>query len=156
MSYEKDNLPRGELTGLHVTHIRKIETDEPKPIAIPDGWRELEPDEFPRVTDMYENEGAWRKRINDSSIEYARYEARHIRKIEPANTSETPNSSSWIPKVGDKVRVVGGFMNPVGEVGIVKAFCPVVKGNFTISTNGGTCTLGWFGKDDVQLIEAAS
>ena len=26
MSYEKDNLPRGKLTGLHVTHIRKIKT----------------------------------------------------------------------------------------------------------------------------------
>ena len=26
MSYEEDNLPTGELTGLHVTHIRKIET----------------------------------------------------------------------------------------------------------------------------------
>ena len=64
------------------------------PPAILAGWRELEPDEFPRVTDMYENEGAWRKRINDSSIEYARYEVRHIRKIEHPNTSETPNSST--------------------------------------------------------------
>ena len=31
MSYEKDNLPRGKLTGLHVTHIRKIETPSESP-----------------------------------------------------------------------------------------------------------------------------
>ena len=36
MSYEKDNLPRGKLTGLHVTHIRKIET----PIAPTKRYRE--------------------------------------------------------------------------------------------------------------------
>jgi hypothetical protein len=32
VSYEEENLPRGKLTGLHVTHIRKIETpiDQPK------------------------------------------------------------------------------------------------------------------------------
>ena len=37
MSYEEDNLPTGELTGLHVTHIRKIETpsDPPKRYRVP-------------------------------------------------------------------------------------------------------------------------
>ena len=81
-------------------HVRKIEADEPKPLEIPDGWRELEPDEFPKVTDMYENEGAWRNRIDDSSFLYARYEVRQIRKIETANPSETPNSSTPDPGEG--------------------------------------------------------
>ena len=84
--------------------IRKIETPKPEPLAIPEGWRELEPDEMPKVTDLYENEGVWRNRINDSSIEYARYEIRHIRKIETANTSETSNSS--IPDPGPGYRLL--------------------------------------------------
>ena len=76
-------------------HIRKIESDERKQPAIPDGWRELEPDEFPRVTDMYENEGAWRKRINDSSIEYARYDVRQIRKIEADEPKPLAIPEGW-------------------------------------------------------------
>jgi len=75
-----------------------------KPLAIPAGWRELKPDEFPKVTDLYENEGAWRNRINDSSFLYARYEVRQIRKIETANPSETPNSS--IPNPGEGYRLL--------------------------------------------------
>jgi hypothetical protein len=86
-------------------HVRKIETSEPGPIAIPAGWRELKPDEFPKVTDMYENEGGhWRSRIDDSSFLYARYEVRHIRKIETANTSEAPNNS--IPDPGEGYRLL--------------------------------------------------
>ena len=136
------------------SHIRKIETDERKQPAIPDGWRELEPDEFPRVTDMYESEGAWRKRINDSSIEYARYDVRQIRKIETANPSVTPNSSTWTPKVGDKVRVIRGFMNPIGVVGFIKEICKgLTRDAFTI--NDGECTLGWFDVNHLELIEAA-
>jgi hypothetical protein len=84
-------------------NIRKIEPGEPGPIAIPEGWRELKPDEFPKVTDLYENEGAWRNRIDDSSFLYARYEVRHIRKIEPANPSETQNSSAARPGYFDDV-----------------------------------------------------
>ena len=80
---------------IHRQHIRKIEADEPKPLAIPEGWRELEPDEFPRVTDMYENEGAWRKRINDSSIEYARYDVRQIRKIEADEPKPLAIPEGW-------------------------------------------------------------
>ena len=103
-------------------HVRKIETDERKQPAIPDGWRELEPDEFPRVTDMYESEGAWRNRINDSSIEYARYDVRQIRKIEPSNSSEAPNSSmptEWVPKVGDKVQVIEPDRISTGMDGVI-------------------------------------
>ena len=81
-------------------HVRKIEPDETKPIEIPEGWRELKPDEMPKVTDLYENEGAWRNRIDDSSFLYARYEVRHIRKIETAKPSETPNSSTPDPGEG--------------------------------------------------------
>jgi hypothetical protein len=136
-------------------HVRKIEADEAKPIAIPEGWRELEADEFPKVTDLYENEGAWRNRINDSSFEYARYEARHIRKIETANTSETPNSSTWVPKVGDKVRVKCATPFPKeGRFGIV------VKDNvrpredlFLVKTSNGI--FSWFYTSEPQLIEAA-
>ena len=42
MSYEKDNLPRGKLTGLHVTHIRKIKT----PIAPPKRYRDPTEDDL--------------------------------------------------------------------------------------------------------------
>ena len=144
--------------GLHYRHIRKIETDERKQPAIPDGWRELEPDEFPRVTDMYESEGAWRNRINDSSFLYARYEVRHIRKIKPANPSETPNSSTpteWIPKVGDKVRVVCATPFPKED-----RFGIVVKDNvrpredlFLVKTSNGISS--WFYTSELHLIEAA-
>ena len=141
---------------IHRQHIRKIETDEPKPIAIPDGWRELEPDEFPRVTDMYENEGAWRKRINDSSIEYARYEARHIRKIEPANTSETPNSSTpaeWVPKVGDRVKVVGNDPKLCGDRAVVYEVNSCSLSARVVSYDGRR--EGWLRFEDLELIEAA-
>ena len=101
-------------SSFHRKHIRKIETDEPKPIEIPEGWRELKPDEMPKVTDLYENEGDWRNRIDDSSFLYARYEVRHIRKIETANTSETPNSS--IPNPGEGYRLLSKEpLEPVQE-----------------------------------------
>lgn len=70
----------------------------------------------------------------------------NAKKIEP---------TEWIPKVGDKVRVAGGLANTVGEVGIIKAFCPVVNGEFLILKSEERCVLGWFQKDDVELIEAA-
>ena len=196
---------------IHKRHIRKIETPEPEPLAIPEGWRELEPRETPLASDMYEHEEMWMKRSGDANCEYGWYDVRHIRKIETENASETPNSSlpdpgegyrllskdpperviegdeyldldgewiesenwragvvqcsayyrrkiepnEWIPKVGDKVRVARGFMNPVGEVGIIKEFCQLVNGNFSILTHEGRCTSGWFRKDDVELIEAA-
>ena len=136
-------------------HIRKIEADERKQPAIPEGWRELEPDEFPKVTDMYENEGAWRNRIDDSSFLYARYEVRHIRKIETANPLVTPNSSTWIPKVGDKVRVVCATPFPKED-----RFGIVVKDNvrpredlFLVKTSNGISS--WFYTSELHLIEAA-
>ena len=150
---------------IHCRHIRKIETDKPEHV---DGvWVEeaeektaFTLDELEELTDR---QIAEQERIKKEKEEA---DANASRKIETESTSEMPDSSiphpgpkieptEWIPKVGDKVRVAGGFMNPVGEVGFVKEFCAAVKGNFTISTNGGTCTLGWFRKDDVELIEAA-
>lgn len=207
---------------------------KPQQLAIPEGWRELEPRETPLSSDMYEHEGIWMKRFDNANCEYEWYDVRHIRKIEtekpehvegvwveeadanakkikPTETSDAstpdpgpgyrllskdppelvqegdefwcdthwvawwPSSADcgsevqsnhdyyrrkiepteWVPRVGDKVRVVRGFMNPIGEVGIVKDFCPVVNGNFSILVHEGRCTLGWFKRDDVELIEAA-
>ena len=135
-------------------HIRKIESDERKQPAITEGWRELEPDEFPRVTDMYESEGAWRNRINDSSIEYARYDVRQIRKIETANPSETPNSSTateWIPKVGDKVRVVGNHPRLCGEIAVVSE---VYEPPLVSVVSDHDSDIGWLRFEEIQLIEA--
>lgn len=141
--------------GRHVRHVRKIEPDEPGPLAIPAGWRELEPEEFPKVTDMYENEGAWRNRINDSSFLYALYEVRHIRKIETSNLSEALNSSTWIPRVGDKVRVKCATPFPKED-----RFGIVVKDNvrpredlFLVKTSNGI--FSWFYTSELELIEAA-
>lgn len=162
---------------IHCRHIRKIETDKPEHVegvwveeadanakkiepteasdaSLPDpgpGYRLLSKDPPERVIrgDEYlafDNEWSesenWR---HGSSPQTERFYYR--RKIEP---------TEWIPKVGDKVRVVRGFMNPVGEVGIIKEFCQVVNGNFSILAHEGRCTLGWFKKDDVELIEASS
>ena len=129
-------------------------SSKPDPIPMPHGWRELEPDEFPRVTDMYENEGAWRNRINDSSIEYARYDVRQIRKIETANPSETPNSSTateWIPKVGDKVRVVGNHPRLCGEIAVVSE---VYEPPLVSVVSDHDSDIGWLRFEEIQLIEA--
>jgi hypothetical protein len=75
-----------------------------KPIAIPGGWRELEPDEVPLATDMHEWMGGWFFRNNDATHEYKWHDIRHIRKIEPSNPSETPNSS--IPNPGEGYRLL--------------------------------------------------
>lgn len=152
--------------------IEALEAEKkPETLAIPEGWRELEPNETPLASDMVEHGSSWIIRGGDSATEYEWYGVRMIRKIETEHTSESQSGShvegvwveeageaeptEWIPKVGDKVQVVSGFMNPIGEVGFIKEFCAAVAGNFTISTNDGSCTLGWFSKDDVKLIEAA-
>ncbi len=75
-----------------------------KPLAIPSGWRELEPDEVPKATDMHEWMGGWFFRNNDATHEYKWHDIRHIRKIEPSNPSETPNSS--IPNPGEGYRLL--------------------------------------------------
>lgn len=75
-----------------------------KSLAIPEGWRELEARETPIASDMYEREGRWLVRGGDSSVEYEWYDVRHIRKIETANSSETPNSS--IPDPGPGYRLL--------------------------------------------------
>lgn len=140
--------------------IEQVESEKPsKPqeLAIPEGWRELEENEPLSEGDLFDFDGEWVGHEYDPSggVYSSRIHRKHIRKIETEGTSETPDSSKWIPKVGDKVRVVRGFMNPIGDVGIVKDFCPVVNGNFSILAHEGRCTLGWFKKDDVELIEAA-
>ena len=121
--------------GFHVRHIRKIEPAEPKPIeipdgpiAIPEGWRELNIGELLSKTDMYESNGKWNPYVdsNPAGSNFPRYSKglhyRHIRKIEPANPSETPNSSTateWIPNVGDKVRVNKPSRVAHGKVGVI-------------------------------------
>jgi len=172
-----------------------------QPLAIPDGWRELEPHDFPRRSDMREVDGSWEYNNTDSDAEYKYWKIRVIRKIEQwpghvqgvwveeaeeklaftqdeleeliekriadrerikkekeeadANASRKSEPTEWIPKVGDKVRVVGGLANTVGEVGIIKAFCPVLNGEFLVFTSNERCFLGWFKKNDFELIEAA-
>jgi hypothetical protein len=124
------------------------DSSDRKPLAIPAGWRELKPDEFPKVTDLYENEGAWRNRINDSSFLYARYEVRQIRKIETANPSEAPNSSTWVPKVGDKVRVVGlGLYGEIEYANGIGDHCWLV-----LCQDG---SFRWLSIKGMELIEAA-
>lgn len=75
-----------------------------KAIPIPSGWRELEPDEMPKSTDMHEWMGGWFFRRDDATHEYKWHSSRHIRKIETANPSEFPNSS--IPEPGEGYRLL--------------------------------------------------
>jgi len=125
-----------------------------KPLAIPSGWRELEPDEVPLATDMHEWMGGWFFRNNDATHEYKWHDIRHIRKIEPSNPSETPNSSTWVPKVGDKVRLLKGFSENIGKTGVVQKVDERIKDVFLIDFGG--FVEGWYSTHDVQLIEAAS
>jgi hypothetical protein len=71
-------------------------------IPIPEGWRELLAHEVPKASDMNDSTGAWLARGDGSSSMYLYSAARHIRKIEPANPSETPNGS--IPDPGEGYR----------------------------------------------------
>lgn len=72
-------------------------------LEVPEGWRELEPNEVPSENDMYEHEQIWMKRFAKADEKYIHFGRRHIRKIEP-NTSETPNSS--IPDPGEGYRLL--------------------------------------------------
>lgn len=101
--YRKDDATR-EYIWHSSRHIRKIETLKPKPLAIPEGWRELEAREMPIASDMYEHEGRWLVREGNSSVEYEWYDVRQIRKIETANPSETSNCS--IPDPGPGYRLL--------------------------------------------------
>ena len=124
-----------------------------KPLEIPSGWRELEPDEVPLATDMHEWMGGWFYRKCDATNEYKWHSSRHIRKIEPANPSETPNSSTWIPKVGDKVLVVDESREAVIEhIGGSYQLRSFDYPFLVKHTHGGyrRCRL-----DNLQLIEAA-
>lgn len=109
----------GNLTSIVCGVDKGIETPKPEPLAIPEGWRELEACEMPIASDMYEHEGRWLVRADDSSVKYEWYDVRHIRKIEAANPSETPDSSTWTPKVGDKVRVNKPGRIAHGKVGFI-------------------------------------
>jgi hypothetical protein len=126
-----------------------------QPLVIPEGWRELSPDEVPRLGDMVEQLGNWHARKSVGSKAYEQHEVRHIRKIEPANPSETPNSSRWIPEVGDRVRVNSDAPLCAGRDGHIKAVSTL--GFFTIyfiSEDERHC--GWVKPEHIQLIEAAS
>ena len=58
------------------------------PLAIFDGWRELEPDEIPKPGDLRECDGAWKVRTSVSNHEYESHQSFHIRKIETAKEPE--------------------------------------------------------------------
>ena len=188
------------------------DSSSPKPLAIPAGWRELEPDEVPKANDMHEHEGVWMKRSDDASCEYEWYEVRHIREIETANPSEAPNSSipdpgegyrllskepsepvrkgdefwqklkgewveiaefvhetrqqapsyyyrrkveptQWVPKVGDKVRVVGNHPRLCGEICVVSE---VYEPPLVSVVSDHDSDMGWVRFEEIELIEAAS
>ena len=134
-------------------HIRKIETPKPEPLAIPEGWRELEARETPIASDMYEHEGRWLVRGGDSSVEYEWYDARHIRKIETANPSEAPNSLTWVPKVGDNVRVNCPRRTFDGKVGVI------VEGNagrYAVRLDSENLTATNLEVEHLELIETAN
>jgi hypothetical protein len=143
-----------EAAGESGNHPAIPDSSNSKPIAIPGGWRELEPDEVPLATDMHEWMGGWFFRNNDATHEYKWHDIRHIRKIEPSNPSETPNSSTWVPKVGDKVRLLKGFSENIGKTGVVQKVDERIKDVFLIDFGG--FVEGWYSTHDVQLIEAAS
>lgn len=130
----------------------KPDSSDRKPIAIPAGWRELEPDEMPLATDLHEHKEMWVERSDDASCKYEWYDVRHIRKIEPANPSETPNSSTataWIPKVGDKVRVVG-----LGLCGEIKYADGIGDHCWLVLCQDSS--YHWLSIKGMELIEAAS
>lgn len=100
---------------------------EPQELAIPDGWRELHPHDFPRKSDMRDDGVSWKQNNTDSDAEYKYWKIRVIRKIEPwpdygesvsveeadanasrkietENTSGTPNSS--LPDPGPGYRLL--------------------------------------------------
>lgn len=139
-------------------HVRKIEPDEPGPLEIPDGWRELIEGEMRLKTDLYLSEGYWGNYgdFDPAGSQSPKYDKtihrKQIRKIETANTSEIPNSSTWIPKVGDKVRVVRYEGVLCGNTGVIKHTSNCMA--WTLSENGGHA--GWLRFEDLQLIEAAS
>lgn len=124
-----------------------------KAIPIPHGWRELEPDEMPLATDMHEWMGGWFPRKDDATSTYIWHSRRHIRKIETANVSEAPSSSTWIPKVGDKVRVNYPGRLSGGKIGII---AESDAGEYTVRILGHDLTSFNLTADDLELIEAAS
>lgn len=125
-----------------------------EPLAIPEGWRELEPDEVPKTGDDVDIDGQWIDLLSDCNVESRYYSRRIIRKIEPANPSETPNSSTWIPKVGDKVRVVISSQYGAGICGRVN--CIARSGTFTIYVVFEDNRYdAWFEPTSLELVEAA-
>lgn len=155
---------------IHCRHIRKIETHEPEPLAIPEGWRELEFGETRLKTDLYNHGGKWNFYIDfdPAESEFPRYDKRihqqHIRKIETEKPEHVDGvwveeadanakkikPAEWIPKVGDKVRVIkpGKVVNGL-ECVIVEA----VNGNYTVDRLGLISKN--FKAEHLQLIKAA-
>jgi hypothetical protein len=129
------------------------DSSDRKPLAIPGGWRELEADEIPKPTDMHEWMGGWFYRKTETTHEYKLHSSRHIRKIETANPSETPNSSRWIPKVGDRVRVVKPDRLATGLDGVI---VEETGGKYTVRVSDANLTSHGLQAEDLELIEAAS
>ena len=135
-----------------------------QPLAIPDGWRELNPHDFPRRSDMREVGGAWKDNNTDSDAEYKYWKIRVIRKIEPwpdygesvsveeadANASKN-EPTEWIHKVGDKVRV-----NSPGRIvdGLDCVIIAVENGKYTAQHR--SLISNELNPEHLELIEAAS
>lgn len=89
--------------------IKEAESEKPnkpEPLAIPEGWRELEENEPLCEDDLFGFDGEWVGHEYDPSggVYSSRIHRRHIRKIETENPSEVPNSS--IPDPGEGYRLL--------------------------------------------------
>lgn len=89
--------------------IEEEESEKPsesQPLAIPEGWMELEENEPLSEDDLFDFDGEWVGHEYDPSggTYSSRIHRRHIRKIETENTLEIPNSS--IPDPGPGYRLL--------------------------------------------------
>lgn len=104
-----------------VDHI--ADANKMVPPAIPAGWRELFYGEALSKTNLYESNGKWNPYtdFDPAGSHFPKYTKglhyRHIRKIEAANPSETPNSS-----LPDPLNCIGNICDLAESTGVT---CPV-------------------------------
>lgn len=141
-----------------------------KTLAIPEGWRELEENEPLCENDLFEFGGEWVGHECDPAggVYSSRIHRRHIRKIEIENPSEIQDANhvdgvwiedageveptEWIPKVGDKVRVIKPKMMATGRIGTISRFG---EGTYSVRVESQKLTSFGLEAKDLELIEAA-
>ena len=140
---------------------------KPQPLAIPEGWRELEENEPLSEDDLFELDGEWVGHECDplGGVYSSRIHCRHIRKIETANPSHVEGvwveeadanakkiePTEWIPKVGDRVRVAKEC--EVWRYGTIEDIHP--RGDLFLFKSDDGRFQGWLLADRLELIEAA-